>query len=83
MALPIKYAAASEAKVTKSADKRTEMLLDMEKRMYEHAFLVPYWNVWDINFLSPELAWDPDLHKSTPLYAQGQNQREWEYIWKK
>jgi len=50
--------------------KRVSIIMKMEKLMYDDVFLVPLWNVPDIEFRTPDLKWDPSIRKHLEYTAE-------------
>ncbi len=60
--------------------KRLEMIGQMEKILYDDVFLVPINNVPDIEFITPDLKWDPDVDENM-WWEAGDRQTRMEICW--
>ena len=69
-----------QAMVEVDLAKRASIIVKMEKLMYEDVFLVPLWNVPDIEFRTPDIRWDKKIRKH-PEYTAGGRQLHWEIVW--
>ena len=65
---------------TEGWENQVPILMKMEKMMYDHVFLVPLWNVPDIEFRTPDMRWDPKVRKH-PEYNAGDRQIRYEIVW--
>jgi len=69
-----------QAMVEVDLAKRASIIVKMEKLMYDDVFLIPLWNVPDIEFRTPDLKWDPSIRKHLE-YSSEDRQLHFEIGW--
>ena len=61
-------------------EKRIPLMMVMEKMLYNDVFMIPLWNVWDVEFHTPDLKWDTSIRKHLES-ASGDRQIHFEIGW--